>query len=64
MFLDRINRIDGIILFSQLPDEAEKTQSACGGAILCSSATVPVDYDLGIYSGQEEVPFKNILIMQ
>jgi hypothetical protein len=58
LLLDRIDRIDGIFLVSQLPDEAEKTQSAPGGVILCSFATVPVDYNLGIYLPARTVPFK------
>ena len=59
LLLDRIDRIYGIFFVSQLPDEAEKTQSASGGLILGSFATVLVDYNLGIYLRPRAVPSNN-----
>ena len=56
LLLDRIDRIHGMFLVSQLPDEAEKRQSASGGLILGPFATVPVDYNLGIYLRTRKVP--------
>ena len=41
----------------QFPDETAPDQSACGGVILCLFATVPVDYNLGIYVRPKTVPF-------